>query len=290
MKKRNVLNSPRLSALKKKRRRILQNKILVYVGIFLILFIGLIFIFRINKLNINTIIITGNKVIDTSSINEVVESNIQGNYFYFLPKSNFLLVPKNKIKNDLADKFKRLKDISFKVENTNTLSIALSEREGKYIWCGESIPEVEITIDEKPCYFTDQEGYIFDIAPYFSGDVYFRFFGPLGLNETNNPMGSYFAPNIFTKLVSLKNILLDLNLKPVSMLVKNSGDVEIYLSSSGTNNPKIILKSDFDLGKLSENLQAALDTEPLKSNIKNKYSSLLYIDLRYGNKVYFKFK
>jgi nucleoside-diphosphate-sugar epimerase len=39
-----------------------------------------------------------------------------------------------------------------------------------------------------------------------------------------------------------------------------------------------------------ENLDAAIDTEPLKSKLKNKFSSLEYIDLRYGNKVYDKFK
>ncbi|PIR68086.1 hypothetical protein COU49_02820 [Candidatus Nomurabacteria bacterium CG10_big_fil_rev_8_21_14_0_10_35_16] len=291
MKKRNVLNSPRLSALKKKRRRDLLNKVLIYFVIFLIFFVGLIFISRIDKLNVNTIIITGNKVVDTEAINKIVEENIFGYYLYFIPKSNFLLVPKNKIKNDLTNQYKRLQNISFNTENPNVLAISLSEREGKYIWCGESMPDFSLEAEEKPCYFTDQEGYIFDLAPYFSGDVYFKFFGPLGLNEGESPLGLYFSKDIFTKLVSFKNILVDFDLKPNSVLVKNNGDIEIYLSSSNkTNPPRIVLKSDFDLDKSSENLQAALATEPLKSDIKNKYSSLLYIDLRLGNKVYFKFQ
>ena len=49
-------------------------------------------------------------------------------------------------------------------------------------------------------------------------------------------------------------------------------------------------KMTSDFQKIAENLQAALATEPLRSDFKNKYSSLLYLDLRYGNKVYFKFK
>jgi len=40
---------------------------------------------------------------------------------------------------------------------------------------------------------------------------------------------------------------------------------------------------------IKENLDTALNTEPLKSDFKKKYSSLEYIDLRFGNKVYSKF-
>lgn len=289
--KRNVLNSPRLSALKNKKRRSLLNKILFYIFLFLVLFTILVFISRIDQLNIDSISVTGNKVIDTEMINKIVEDNLRGYYFYFIPKSNFLLVPKNKINNDLTNQYKRLQNISFNTEDPNVLAISLSEREGKYIWCGESMPNPILNTEEKPCYFTDDLGYIFDLAPYFSGDVYFKFFGPLILNEAENPLGLYFAKDIFIKLISFKNILLDFDLKPISMLVKNNGDIEIYLSSSNkTNPPRIMLKNDFNLEKSSENLQAALTTEPLKSDIENKYSSLLYIDLRYGNKVYFKFQ
>jgi hypothetical protein len=54
--------------------------------------------------------------------------------------------------------------------------------------------------------------------------------------------------------------------------------------------PEIIFKIDSDFQKIAENLQAAITTEPLQTDFKNKYSSLLYIDLRFGNKVYYKFR
>jgi len=291
MKKRTVLNSPRLLALKKKRRRGLQSKILLLILAFFILFTSLVFIFRIDKLNIETITIAGNKVVDTELIEEVIQDNLKGYYLYFLPKSNFLLFPENKIENELAAKFGRLKDISISLGGSKTLSVSLTEREGKYIWCGENLPDAAVQTNESLCYFMDDSGYIFDAAPYFSGSVYFKFFGPLDLNETGNPLGTYFAPEIFDKLVAFKDALISMNIKPVFVLVKNE-DIEIYLSSNvvSVDAPKIIFKSDFELEKLSENLQTALATEPLKSNFKNKYSSLSYIDLRFGNKVYFKFR
>lgn len=292
MKKRNILNSPRLLALKRKRRKNLRNKILFLIFFFLILFIGLIFLFRIDRLNIDTVMIDGNKVTDTKLINKIVENNLEGYYLYFLPKSNFLLFPKNKIKSDLEEEFKRLTNISFVLKNYKTLFISLLEKEGQYIWCGDSLPDADTKTEDNLCYFIDKNGYVFDIAPYFSGNVYFRFFGSLNSGQISSPLGFYFSSEIFNKLISFKDVLIDMGIKPISILVKDDKDVEIYLASNTPllNAPKIILNSDFDLEKISENLQAALITEPLKSDFKNKYNSLLYIDLRFGNKVYFKFK
>ncbi len=83
-----------------------------------------------------------------------------------------------------------------------------------------------------------------------------------------------------------------MGLKPAGLYMEENGDIKIFLSSvdSLLNGPEIIFKIDSDLKIVAENLQVALNTEPLQSNFKNKYSSLLYIDLRFGNKVYYKFR
>ena len=284
MKRKDVLHSPKLLELKKKRRQTFFNKILLSLIAFSAIFAGLVFVSRLDKLNIFEIEVIGNKVVETELIKEVVKNNLEGYYLWFLPKSNFLLLPKNKIKNELTVRFKRLKDISFDLGNTGVLSVSFSEREGKYIWCGENLPEAGAKSEESSCYFVDESGYVFDQAPYFSGEVYFKFFGPVS--------DSYFSPDLFEKIIVLKENLSNMGMKPTSLYIKNDGDMEIYLSSNKMppDAPKIIFKDTFEAEKLSENLQAALATEPLQSDFKNKYSSLLYIDLRYGNKVYYKFQ
>ena len=280
MKKRDLLNSPRLLELKKRRRRGFLSKIFLYVLGIVVFGSALIIISRINKLNIQQIAITGNNIIETELIKNVIKDDLAGHYLYVLPKSNFLLFPKGQIKEDLTAKFKRLINISFALDNSGILNISLSEREEKYIWCGENLP----TEEKLPCYFMDDSGYLFDEAPYFSGNVYFKFFGPVN--------DSYFAPALFNKIVSFKNGLEGMKINTTSVFVKPDGDIEIYLSASqlSLNTPKIILKNDFEVEKTLENLQAAMATDPLMSNFKNKYESMKYIDLRFGNKVYFKFE
>ncbi|OGI95218.1 hypothetical protein A2917_01025 [Candidatus Nomurabacteria bacterium RIFCSPLOWO2_01_FULL_42_17] len=284
MQKRNILNSPRLLELKKKRRRVLLNKILLCVFAFGLIFAASVFASRVSALNITEIEIKGNKVLDSKAIKAVVQETTGGSYLWFFPKTNILYYPKNGIRKELQSKFKGLGDITFSVKERKILEVSVTEREAEYIWCGENISETPIKPENDVCFFVDRDGYVFDPAPYFSNNVYFKLFGPL--------VGDYFSPEIFDKIVAFKDFLSGVGIKPSALYIKDDGNIEIYLASSIElpNSPKIIFKKDFDFEKLAENLQAALNAEPLKSNMKNKYSSLLYIDLRYGNKVIYKFR
>ncbi len=283
MKRRDILNSSKLTELKRQRRKNLQNKILYISGFVLALLIVFVATSHINKLRIKNINISGNKVIDTDKIELIIRDTIKGNYLYILPKSSFLFLPKEKIIDNLTTEYGRLKDINFHIDNTESMSVSLAEREGKYIWCGDVL-SVESISEDNPCSFMDESGYVFDIAPFFSGNVYFRFFGILD-NKT-------FSKNIWPKIMTLKERVENMGLKPVALYIKDDGDMNIYLSSRSvlTEAPEIRFKKDFVLEKTVENLQAAVATEPLLSDLKNKNKTLEYIDLRFGNKVYFKFR
>jgi len=291
MLKRNIFNSLRLLELKRKRRKAILNKVLILLLGFTAFFILLVFLSRLNNLNITEIQITGNKITETEILRTTIEQQISKKYLWLFPKTNILIYPQNSIKNELLDKFKRLKDLRLSVKSNNILEVSLVERTAKYTWCG-IIPPTQTNTEIQKCYFLDEDGYLFDEAPYFSGEVYFKFYGPVNLNTAGIPSGSYFFESNFKQLISFKNTLENMNLKPISLYLKENGDMEISLSPGKTSSigPLIIFNKDSDLKKMAENLQAALSTEPLKSKFKNRYSSLQYIDLRFGNKVYDKFQ
>ena len=283
MHKRNVLSSPHLAELKIKKRRILIKKVLGIVFLFLVTFVGLGFASRWNKMNIKDVQIEGNKVVDTEVIRKLVEKEVEGYYLWLYPKTNFLFYPKGNIEERLREEFKILKDISTNVENTKTLKVSVSERTPIYTWCGDNLPLLDTEMNYNECYFMDEDGYIFDEAPYFSGEVYFKFYGSAKL-------GSLYLPAIFQNLILFKKTLESMGLKPVALFKEETENIKIFLSSrTSASEPEIIFKANANLEKIAENLQTALTTEPLQSNFKNKYSSLLYIDLSFGNKVYYKF-
>ena len=288
MLKRNVPNSPRLLELKKERRKAIFGKIFLIFATFLVIFASLAYVSRLEQLNIREIRITGNKVVEGEVIKEIVEEKIAGYYLWLVPKTNILLYPKNNIKTELQEKFRRLKNINLSVASNKVLGVTVTEREGLFIWCGDQLPEAST---ENKCYFVDENGYIFAEAPYFSGEVYFKFYAPID-GTSDDPTGSYLLNGNFEKIILFKNALETMGLKPVALYAKDNNEIKLYLSKgkSLSMGPEIIFTIDADLENLAENLETALSTEPLLSNFKNKYSSLEYIDLRYGNKVYYRFR
>ena len=297
--KRNILNSPGLLELKKRRQRVILNKILIFLLGLAVIFISSVYISRLDSLNIKEIEIVGNKIVETEILKTALEQQITGKYLWLFPKTNILYYPQNAIKNELQNKFKRLQDINLSIKNYKTLKVSLSERIALYTWCGVKIPEVpeallvESSISKasgtnQKCYFMDEDGYVFDEAPYFSGDIYFKFYGLL---DTVNPLGSYFSKQNFKQLILFKDVLVGMKLKIAGLNIINNEDAEmIFLKeASSETEPKIIFKINADFQHIAENLQAAINTEPLKSKFKNKYRALQYIDLRFENKVYDKF-
>lgn len=293
--KRNVLNSPRLLELKKKRRKVFFYKILLLFFAFLVIFVSLAFLSHVSALNISEIEVVGNKVVDTEIIKAVVEKELTGNYLWFFPKKDILIYPKNNIKKELNNQLKRINNINLTIKNNKILEIDISERVGLYIWCGITPPQ--IGTEDRECYFLDKYGYIFDKAPHFSGDIYFKFYGKVYTNtgiplSADDPAGSYFLKENFEKIILFKQMLEGIELKPVTLYAEDNENLKFSLSGGNSLSPKpeIIFKSNSDFEILAENIKTALSTEPLQSDFKNKYSSLQYVDLRFGNKVYYKFK
>jgi hypothetical protein len=74
------------------------------------------------------------------------------------------------------------------------------------------------------------------------------------------------------------------------MLVENEKGT-VYLSSKdGDTTPEIIFKDDSDLDSILGNLSSSMTKPEFANEIRTKYSTLLYIDLRFDNKVVYKFK
>ncbi|OGI68518.1 hypothetical protein A2738_01385 [Candidatus Nomurabacteria bacterium RIFCSPHIGHO2_01_FULL_42_15] len=288
--KRHNLNSPKLVELKKQRRKIFASKIFLCLVVFCSVFAIFAYISRLPVLNIKEIEVDDSKQADVAIMRSIVEKEIADNYVWFFPKSNVFFYPKNSIKNALMNEFKSIKEAHISIDGKRTLKISLAERVASYTWCGKMPSALRMDNEKLPCYFLDDTGFIFNKAPYFSGEVYFKFYGSTDSN-TDNPLGSYFLKDNFRKFILLKQTLENLGLKPVALYKEDSGDAKVFLSGrTQPTEPEIIFKSDADFQKIAENLETALNTEPLKSNLKNKYSSLLYIDLRIGNKVYYKFR
>ncbi len=291
MKRREVLNSPQMEKVQRERKVKGRNKILLVFLCFILIFEIFVFISRIKNINVASISISGNNIVETKGIMNVVQKDLSGKYFLF-PKTNIFLLSKNKIISDLHKQFPRLLDVKVYRKDLKSISIVVSERSGRYLWCGNSTDDISKKIAEESCYYLDSTGYIFDRAPSFSGDVYFTFYGSEGNIDTGNPVTQKIAErNIFENIVQFKNFLDTMKIHTFGVYIKGDGTYEMLISDGDRsyNAPKIIFNNENIIDKIASNLSSALKAEPFATEFKTKLSQLLYIDLRFNSKVVYKF-
>jgi cell division septal protein FtsQ len=279
MRDKNILKTPRLLELKKKRRKIIIAKILFFTMCGLVLIGLLAGASRIPALRIKDVEISGNKILEKEDLKRTVEEILSEKYLWLFSKSNVFIYPQESLRTRLIAEYGRINDLNISLTRDRVLHLTLSERTGKYLWCGQDMTE-----EDKKCYFLDDQGYIFDEAPYFSGEVYFKFYG-------ESAPGQYFLKDKFKKLIDFIAALTKMGLRPVVLLDKDENDLELYLSRGAPAEvrPKVLIKKNSDFEKIIENLDAALGTDPLKTEWKDNYAKLEYIDLRFENKVYYRF-
>lgn len=287
---RDIPTSPRIIEIRHNRHMyMLRLSILLFV--LFISIIGALSFFSGDKhLTIDKVLITGTHIINQSDIESEIFQDMSGKYLYLFSRNNSFIYPHQKIYKNLILNFPRIQSLSLKRDNLKTLHIDIVERTGSSLYCGSSIPENKEDIGEN-CYFINNDGLIFDKAPYFSGNVYFKYY--LTLKDYDiNPLGKQVVDiNQFYKLTGFIDEITSLGFKPISMVVEQDGTNSLYLNH-GVNDtsPKIIFKSDNDLNLIYENLSISMRKKEFADEINSKYNTLLYIDLRFTDKVLYKFQ
>lgn len=298
------------------RRRLKRwtRRFLIFLGVFLAS-TGLISgVLGLEPINIAKIQIEGNSVVSSDNIESFIEDQVAGSYFSLFPKRNIFIYPENSIKQKALADFERLKEFELKREGLSAIAAKVKERKPYKVWCppsslgvSTSAPvEVENATSspdnsevheegikeevrgEDPsknnCYFLDKTGFIFDKAPSFTDKVYFKYYTIKPTESERSPKGEkVLSDKNFIRVESFLNLLKKLDFKPVKIVHKQHNDYEIYLSSGGG----IRFSLDQDLEEVAEALQVSLNSEVFE---EKSLDQLQYLDLRFNNKVFYKFK
>lgn len=284
-----ILTSPRIEDMNRKARaRRIRLSILIFLLILSVIY-ALGYFSSNPRITINRIVVTGTRIINSVDIEDSVNKDISGKYFKLFDKKNIFIYPKMGIYKDLIQNFTRIEKLSIYRDNLNTLHIDISERSGTALYCGNNVPEVDSEIGEN-CYFVNDDGYIFDRAPYFSGNIYFKYYTPV--SYTGNALGQQVLPKeVFQSHVRFVEGITKFKLKPTHLVIDKDSTGYIYLDHDLlATSPKIIFKSDDNLEQLLDNLSLSMSKDSFANEINSKYTTLLYIDMRFKNKVLYKFQ
>ena len=276
--KMSVARNPNLgpSQIRARRRRLFFVRFFIILFFLLVIILSLAILSGHEKVKIKNIVILNNAAVSSSDILAIVNRDITGRYLYLFSKSNSLIFPRFKIRDDLLSELKAIKDVNISFEDWQKISISVEERKPHSVWCG-----VDVKAVEPQCFFVDKEGYIYSQAPTFSGSVYVKDYGsPLLMNaSTSDPIGHYFlSKDVYSQIYNFIQILDQNNLKVISLSF-DGFDYKLALESG----PIIIFNNKNDFNLSFQNLFTAIQTKNL--DLINDTNTINYIDLRFDNKI-----
>lgn len=264
------------SSRKLRRKRLILKAIIIGV-IFIAFFAGVVFFFRMSYFQINKIEISGNNSLVESDLIEATTRKLEGKYLGLFPRSNIFLISEDKISTKLTEEFKRIKKINIDKKYFSEIVVKLEERNNSVLYC----------VAEN-CAYADEDGFVFEKAPYFSGAVFLKIIDQRNLDDDDSEkiiekhLGSRLIDDKeFNKISKFAKLTDKIGGGVFEIVLKKENIYEFYAQEGW----KIILNNKNEVEEAYLNLTATLD-----SGIKEKQIKLDYIDLRLGNKIYFKYK
>lgn len=264
------------SSIKARRRR---RRTLFSVGIcifFIALCGALLWLANASFLRIKTITIAGAKTVAAAAVEAEVKKELVGSYLFIFPKNNIFLYPKETIKAGLLAANPTLKTVEVRVENFSTISVLALDREPRALWCGEAANS------PVPCVLLDEDGVAYAGAPDFSDNPYKKYFGKLSQQQLPQ---HFLTPEEFHSLAALIDAIAQnqAGQEITSVFVDGERDVRI----SFANGFALLFALEDDGGEVFERFTLALTSEPFKTHALAEFE---YLDLRFGDKLYYKLK
>ncbi len=251
---------------------------------------------------IDRIIVKGSNALNQNKIKSITNLILADNYLYFFPKRNVYLYPQKQLASSITTEISKISEVSIRRQD-KTLVISLQERQPAFIFCiNESTESIA-----KKCFYADKDGLVFDLAPEFSGDIFFEFERVLGQPDSQKYLGSYilskddFESILFfkTQIDSLLSKYFPDNSHIIRVVLDKYKDYRYIISNKGNYAWSLLFNLEMKDKKaggqnyallLTENLETTISSPFFQSAMKSQKREIDYIDLRFDGKIFYKFK
>jgi len=265
MRKHTVIRSPRL--VKKKRRQAAKRTVLM--AILCVFVIGLAFYVLLQpEFRIAHITIDGAESAPRRAVELLVQNSLAGKIAGVIPRSHIALFPKRGIEEELRRAFPTFSDVSVRRDGLAAIHVSLISRSPYAIWCGQGM-----------CMQIDDTGFAFASAQSSSHGAFYRVDDTLSTSTVGTAVVSR---DRLGELIGLARNIENLSLDLASLSIDEDRRVTAHLAS-GTR----LLFGTGGFADAISRLERTLSEEGL---VPRRGGQLLvsYIDLRNGNKIYFK--
>lgn len=254
-----------------------------WVGVGAVILAVCVSLLWIPQIRVASVVVQGARIEDPQEIAAIGMRQLEGSYFYVVPRNSIFFYPAQAIQKEIEDTYARVRDVSVSYRSATSISIRLEERTPVATWCGEG----------SSCVFLDADGFAFARAPRFSGAVFFE----IGATTTSPVLRSApLSPEEFQSVLRLKEDLAtmlhrsfpDLGI-PVGVDIDSGSSLSFRIQyPTAESEWRAVVRRASSPIELLKNVELALDA--LRSDEKNKGKTLEYVDARLGQKLFSKFK
>lgn len=256
---------------RKRRRRAL------YAGLALVLIGGLFYaahrISYLPQYTIQAVEVSGTSSLDPAQIQAQVETVLGTGGSFISPRFIFSYDAR-RIERALKGSSMRIAraKISRAGFFSTTLDVAIGERAPFARWCA----------GDARCYIIDETGFVFAASASSTETVSEPFVFSGGLASSTDPLGAYVAPAHFPSALAIMRALGQAGFSPVSAAFDSDTDFSL-ITDTGL---KIYASFGAEPPDLVRNLKLVLGSDALKDHL----ADLEYVDLRFGQRVFYKLK
>jgi hypothetical protein len=220
--------------------------------------------------------VSGTETVATEALEARSREVLAGAYFGLVPRDNILFYPKEDLMKELRAAYPTLREVQVEARNFKTIAIVAQDRAPRALWCGV-IPTVP-----EPCVLVDEEGVVYAGAPAFSQSPFVRYFGQVvgaALPQQYLSLEEFRALAALVDAIAAKHPQEQVS----SVWTNEDGDVRMSFVSGFT----LIFTLQDDGGDVFERFNLALEADPFSGRSLGEFE---YLDLRFGDRLYYKAK
>ena len=253
------------------------------VGVIIILMIAGFIIVRLPMLRIQKISLSGLNSIHEDEVQKEMKSILEGSYAGLVPYRFLPFFPRLLIAARIKEAFPLIVEVRSKKEFPHTLALYFKERELFGILCNDLLIDGKLPEErsQSQCAYIDTQGIAYQRSPISSGFLITK----ISTDTNSVPVIEQAVEKpMMDRMIFLRDTLpavLGSSLMGFEIMSAVSREIRAVSSKGFT----LIFKRDDNFENVLRVLKTVLERE-----IGAKRNRLAYIDLRFGNKVFFKYK
>lgn len=236
---------------------------------------GLVYLARLPYLRVGPIEIRGAMTLPPQRIEAEIRQELAGPVFRFLPRDNFFLVSAESIERRLRGRFPQIETVNVGKRFPNRLIVAVGERQLWGVYCERP----DETKPPRTCFYLDTHGVAYSEVAAVEGWLLPVIYAPV----LDGDGGTAVAPATLEFYSRAREALavIDAHLLAATVSTSTPDDIRLSLAEGW----ELWVSTNRPVGEWLTVLRTVLEKE-----ISDRRGELEYVDLRFGNKVFYKYR